>query len=221
MSKQYSGYLGNAEIVKQMVDKDDPVLTQQLYAKLSVPYIEDVKVAFEAVASCRTRIACTHIKLLDWKKGDTTKEEYHAVCFVRLDLNSPIYFFDPNGAVDDYSKLKFVLDSTFMTTETLMRNLKRGRPLTVIFGEEDGVQAFAPSSLSSIYVKGGGYCMFYIYIFMEKIISMTSSTTHVNSEIDEIIKHTYSEDDSGIFPNKYNIAKVSKLIVDSVFGANP
>jgi hypothetical protein len=74
--KEFTAYGRNAEIVKQMVVHDDPVLTQQLYATLSVPYIEDVKLAFEAVASGRTRIACTHIKFLDSNVGDTTKEEY-------------------------------------------------------------------------------------------------------------------------------------------------
>jgi hypothetical protein len=215
--KEFTAYGRNAEIVKQMVVHDDPKETQKLYSTLNVPYIEDVKVAFDAVATGRTRIACTHIKFLDSNVGDTTKEEYHAVCFVCLHPTLPIYFFDPNGAVLDDSDLKFVVDSTFMTTDTLMTTLKRGRVLDTRFGHNEGVQAFSTSTKSSKYINGGGYCMFYIYLFMEYITSLRANISTVNLEMDKIINYTYTEHDSGIFPTKYKIAEKSFEIIEKAF----
>ena len=219
--KEFTAYGQNAEIVKKMVVHDDQQLTEQLYSQLSVPYIENVKQAFDAVANNQTRIVCTHIKFLNSTVGDTTKEEYHAVCFVRLHPTFPIYFFDPNGAVLDDSELKFVVDSTFMTTETLMTTLKKGRPLDTRFGHKEGVQAFSTSTKSSRYINQGGYCMFYIYLFMEYIINLRTDIRTVNSELEKIINYTYTEDDSGIFPSKYKIADKSLQIIDKAFPTSP
>lgn len=219
MSKQYSAYENNAEIVKQMVENDYKPYVDQLYQTLGVPYIEDVKQAFEVVVSNQTGIVCTHIKFLNSDIGDTTKEEYHAVCFVRLHSTGPIYFYDPNGAVKNDSVLKFVIDGRFMTTNQLVASLKNGRPLVVKFGVSDGIQFFSTSS-KSIYISGGGYCMFYIYIFMKEVQEFAKKNRDVNvvnSYVDWIVNYRYSESDSCIFPKKRDIARVSKAIVDFAF----
>lgn len=218
--KEFTAYGKNAEIVKQMVVHDYKPYVDQLYATLGVPYIEDVKQAFEVVVSNQTGIVCTHIKFLDSDVGDTTKEEYHAVCFVRLNSTGPIYFYDPNGAVKNDSVLKFVVDGRFMTTNQLVATLKNGRPLVVRFGVHDGIQFFSTSSNSSMYINGGGYCMFYIYIFMQSVIEFAKQNRDVNvvnSYVDWIINYRYSETDQGIFPTKRQISIRSKAIVDTAF----
>lgn len=219
--KEFSAYGKNKEIVRDMVVYDKKELVDKLYNSVSVPYIEDIKHAFEIIVSNQTSIVCTHVKMLDSYVGDISKENYHAVCFVRLHQTGTIYFFDPNGAVDIHSQFKFVIDGMFMTTAMLVTTLQKGRPLIVKFGKNNGVQAFSTSTKSSAYINEGGYCMFYIYVFMQAVMEFAkqnnTDVSKVDSYVDWVINYRYTELDSGIFPHKTQISRVSKTIVDTAF----
>jgi hypothetical protein len=86
-----------------------------------------------------------------------------------------------------------------------------------VYIKKKGPQMFTKSEEKCEYINEGGYCMFYIYIFIQHLLSIAKLTT---LEIMDIFNNSYSKD-MLFFPKKDNIEPKSKEIIDSIIVWKP
>jgi hypothetical protein len=147
---------------------------------------------------------------MDSQSGST-----HAICFIHK--KDKYYLYDPNGPVLNNSDYKFGYRSQYnMTTKQLITALYTNFNIKIEYEKYNiGIQAFAPSKIKTSFISNGGYCMFFVYLFIQNIISKWTI-----ENISSIIHHKYKKkiSDRGIF--KYTAVDFEKLtikIINDVF----
>jgi len=166
-----------SKIVKDMVNKDDIKHVNKFYNylnnytrdKVFVTYEEDFWQAYEKTKNSKVvTVICTRLKLYN---KTTKKKEYHAVALLKQ--NKMFYMFDPNGIVYLTDNLVYLnkeetkkYDSQLFETEyKITLPQKEGMQYLGIGWEE-----------KKGYINGAGYCMFYIFISLTKILDVYSKS---------------------------------------------
>jgi hypothetical protein len=200
-----------------MIDKDDFTLVSQFYKNINdaVTYKEDIQVALEELIKDKDTktfdIIPTRVRI---SKRNVKSDNFHAICLVLFD--GIIYFFDPNGVIPD-PNLFFVYKNTLGKLEWLTTKKyldKFNNPIEYI--KKEGPQMFTKSEEECEYINEGGYCMFYIYVFIEYLWNLHEQKLLTTPKISKIFTHTYSETNMLFFPKENQIEQKSKDIIDSI-----
>jgi hypothetical protein len=201
-----------------MIDKDDFTLVSQFYKNINdaVTYKEDIQVALKELIKDKDKpfafdIIPTRVRI---SEENDESDNFHAVCLVLFE--GIIYFFDPNGVIQN-PNLFFVYKNTLGNLEWLTTKKyldKFNNPIVYI--KKKGPQMFTKSEEKCEYINEGGYCMFYIYIFIEYLWNLHEQKSLTTLKISKIFTHTYSETNMLFFPKENQIEQKSKDIIDSI-----
>ena len=222
VSKQFSAYgRTKASIVESMVEDDHVKNVTSFYESISksVFYYAALDKALEFITTKnkprKNKIiaAATRVKFL--KPGKADSKDYHAVCLVR-DSNDDYFFFDPNGPVlskqgPDYHMFRYGKHKNLSTSQ-LIKLLENKYNIDIDYEKKnEGIQLFAPTSNSSNYIHEGGYCLFYIFLFIQYLVEQEKVGL-----VRDVIHFKYSFKKSGVFPSKKDLPKRTVEIIDMI-----
>jgi len=102
--------------------------------------------------------------------GDNdTEEGTHSIFFTYS--NDKIYLYDPNGSYDIRDNLAYKHDDIiFANTGDFGKYLKPIFRLPVVLPKGKGIQQVTILPPKSTYINDGGYCMFFNWLLIEKIV---------------------------------------------------
>jgi hypothetical protein len=201
-----------------MIDKDDFTLVSQFYKNINdaVTYKEDIQDALKKLIKDKDKpfafdIIPTKVRI---SEENDESDNFHAVCLVLFE--GIIYFFDPNGVIPN-PNLFFVYKNTlgnleWLTTKEYLDKFNK----SIVYIKKEGPQMFTKSVKYCQYINEGGYCMFYIYVFIKYLWQLHEKNLLTEDEIKKIFNHNYSEKDILFFPNEKEIEDKSKEIIDSI-----
>ena len=174
MPKEFEKFGKYKKIAKELVDKDDIVLTNKLYSNLNkystrvfISYNPDFWNCYEIIKNMNTpSLFVTRMMLYnqDIKKNDG----YHAVALLKQ--GKQFYMFDPNG----YTSSK---DHTYIYTDHNNKPLD-GKAFSnkykINLPKYQGIQSISPGGekIPKGYINDGGYCMFYLYIGLKNVLNI-------------------------------------------------
>ena len=157
------------------------------------------------IAVCKIRFSSSKTPA---SAGDT-----HAICFIRK--KDKYYLYDPNGPVLNDSEYKFGYRyQSNITTRQLILALYNNFNINIDYENYNvGIQAFAPDKIETTFISSGGYCMFFVYLFIKHIISRWKTNELTDADIGSIIHYKYKKKiiNRGIF--KYTTKDFEKLTV--------
>ena len=142
---------------------------------------------------------------------------YHAVCLVLF--NGIIYFFDPNGVIPNPTYFFVYDDVKGKNTKTYLLNTKtylEKFDKSIVYIKNRGPQIFTKSVKKCNFINEGGYCMFYIYIFIKYLSNLHETQSLTETKIMKIFNYEYSNTNMFIFPTKEKIEGESKIIIDNI-----
>ena len=228
VSTEFSAYGTKKSIVKSMVEDDHAKNVKSFYESIgsSVFYYTTLDKALEFLTNeskpRKNKIisVATRVKFL--KPGKADSEDYHAVCLVR-DSDDDYFFFDPNGPVlsgmgPDYHMFRYDNHENLSTSQ-LLRLLKKKYNIDSVDYEKkkEGIQLFAPTSNNSKYINEGGYCMFYIYLFINYLVEQEQVGLVDIAQLTRYVIHfKYSSNKSGVFPSKKSLPNRTVEIIDKI-----
>lgn len=228
LSKEYSAYKTKASIVESMVEDDHAKNVKSFYESIgnSVFYYAALDQALKFIITAKSQpkknkilVVATRVKFL--KPGKADSEDYHAVCLVR-DSNDDYFFFDPNGPVlskqgPDYHMFRYGKHKN-LSTSRLLALLEKKYNIDIEYEEKnEGIQLFAPTSNSSNYIDEGGYCMFYIYLFIQYLVEQEKvGLVDIAVLIRLVIHFKYSSKNSGVFPPKKSLPFRTVEIINKI-----
>ena len=219
--KEFSSYKKYSNLVESIVNRDEPIeKVAYFYESLSlkkpdavVRYFIDIDSAIDfLLTNGEACIAVCKIRFSTSKKpasaGDT-----HAICFIRK--KDKYYLYDPNGPVLNDSEYKFGYRyQSDITTRQLILALYNNFNINIDYENYNvGIQAFAPDKIETSFISSGGYCMFFVYLFIKHIISRWKTNELTDADIGSIIHYKYKKKiiNRGIF--KYTTKDFEKLTV--------
>ena len=165
--------------VKKLVDDDDLKLSKKFYGNLSryfdnVTYIDYFWNAYSEIKNKKEPyIIITRIELFNqYEDSADDQTSFHAVALVKD--KDQFYMFDPNGIFKKTDTMLYVDEhgKTFYS-ETFSKKYKFKLP------RYRGVQYYSPDGPDG-YIGYGGYCMFYTYIGVEKVLQIYSRNKNEN-----------------------------------------
>ena len=220
IQKEFSAYKKYSSLVESMVNQDEPVeqvtyfyesITQDNLVETKRPivrYFTDVDQAIyflqqnECIAVCKIGFSM---------QADIVSEDTHAICFVHK--KEKYYLYDSNGPVLADSDYKFRYRfQPGMTTKQLITSLYNNFNIKIDYEKYNiGIQAFAPDKINTSFISGGGYCMFFIYLFARYLVSNWDTI-----DIASIIHYKYKKklSQKGIF--KYTSSEFENITADII-----
>ena len=161
--------------VKKLIDEDDYAVTKKFYGNLSknykhVKYVDYFWDAYDNIKKTETPLVIiTRIELFNqYEVGSNEKTNFHAVALIKD--GDEFYMFDPNGLFYEqgmkmWEDSMLYLDKYGKTfySHTFSKKYKLDLP------RFRGIQYYSPKSPHG-YINDGGYCMFYTYIGVERVI---------------------------------------------------
>ena len=242
--KEFSSYKKYSNLVESIVNRDEPIekvayfyeslslsqspplaaasMTPPLGEEVVVRYFIDIDTAMyflltngeACIAVCKIRFSKPPYEL-------SSAADTHAICFIRK--KDKYYLYDPNGPVLDDSEYKFGYRHQYdITTRQLILTLYNNFNINIDYENYNvGIQAFAPDKIETSFISSGGYCMFFVYLFIKNIISRWKTNELTDSDIGSIIHYKYKKKiiNRGIF--KYTTKDFEKLtvtIINDIFG---
>jgi hypothetical protein len=214
---EFSAYGIYSGLVKMMIDKDKPKsMIKRFYESfkscIPVKYYKSLEYAMVYLNTIENGITATTVSL---KNNISKKLHSHAICILKK--NSKYYLFDPNGAIilnkqKDYY-MYFYGNNKNLTTTSFVNILKDLYNIKDFVYEDYylGIQTTAPDHKKSRYINRGGFCMFYLFLFIQYILENWS-----DYEIESVIKYNY-EYDTGVFPKPTDMYEKSKDIIENIF----
>jgi len=212
VDQEFTAYGAYEELVRCMVDDDEPKeAVRYFYESIDhrVKYNPVLDDAMRDLVGLQSGIRPTTLLL----KNDIDPESSHAVCLVKC--NGNYYFFDPNGIVLPYDSAfpdyyNYWYNQKKLSTGELIHVLEQQYGISFqAFPVKKGVQLFAPENYPT-FITGGGFCMFYIYWFIEYI----SKNFNMKS-ITKIITYRYTKANFGEFPAPDDVPGKSRLIINT------
>lgn len=179
------------------------------------------QIMFTQLAHTKTKGCSSPHKMLN---------QTHAVAAVRNLKTGETAFYDPNGVVSLTSKhdsFAYCIPRLSNSQRTQLVGSKelveRWSALSgnkrVYVPTKLGVQAkFAPQSTTSKYIRRGGYCMFYVSLFVLYFAEMYKNTRNANLVMSQINSQVLtasaeSQIEKGIFPGSNSISKETYNLV--------
>jgi hypothetical protein len=228
--KEFSSYKKYSNLVESIVNRDEPIeKVSYFYESLSVScstpivrYFTDIDTAMyflitnreDCIAVCKIRFSKSGSlwSAAGYQNGSAAADT-HAICFIRK--KDKYYLYDPNGPSLADSEYKFGYRyQSDMSTEQLILALYNNFSINIDYENYNvGIQAFAPDKIETSFISSGGYCMFYVYLFIKNIISRWTIHELTDAYIKSIIHYKYKKKiiNRGIF--KYTTKDFEKLTV--------
>ena len=217
IQKEFSAYKKYSSLVESMVNQDEPVeQVTYFYESINlvetkrpiVRYFTDVDQAIYFLQRNECIVVC---KIGFSMQADIVSENTHAICFVHK--KEKYYLYDSNGPVLADSDYKFNYRfQPGMTTKQLITSLYNNFNIKIDYEKYNiGIQAFAPDKINTSFISGGGYCMFFIYLFARYLVSNWDTI-----DIASIIHYKYKQklSQKGIF--KYTSSEFENITVDII-----
>ena len=211
---EFTAYGKYRELVRCMVENDKPEkAVRYFYESINtskVKYFVKLDDAMRYLRFIPNGITPTTILL----KNDVDPASSHAVCLVKCDWK--YYFFDPNGIVKKYNPVypeyyMYYYKHHKLSTKMLITVLERKYGISFEdFPKKTGIQLFAPEKFPT-YIKGGGFCMFYIYWFIEYVNYNFNMT-----DIKGIISYKYTKTKYGMFPSPDTVPDKSLVLIKTI-----
>ena len=167
--KEFDKFGKHKSTVKKLIDEDDYLVTKKFYGNLSknykhIKYIDYFWDAYDTIKKVETPlVVITRIELFDqYEVGLNEQSNFHAVALVKDGYK--FYMFDTNGICKKTDSMLYVdkHGKTFYS-QTFSKKYKLDLP------RFRGIQYYSPKSPDG-YINDGGYCMFYTYIGVERVI---------------------------------------------------
>ena len=188
MSKEFSAYGNNAKFVDELVEKNNPRAAELFFSSLNVKYnvklvryIDTFENAMEIIQNDEKAtgfIIVTTIKLKDdeapWVRN---RKGTHSVFFIYDGRR--IFFYDPNGSYDVavntqiYAYDLGIKYEEITSTKAFKSMMEKKFNIPFIIPTTPGIQMVDGEKMpeKSIYIDGGGYCMFYNWWAIDYILS--------------------------------------------------
>lgn len=219
--KEFSSYKKYSNLVESIVNRDEPIekvsyFYESLSLSCSIPivrYFTDIDTAMYFLIT--NGEACIAVCKIRFSKSDQNGStgDTHAICFIRK--KDKYYLYDPNGPALADSEYKFGYRYQIdMTTKQLILALYNNFSINIDYENYNvGIQAFAPDKIETTFISSGGYCMFFVYLFIKHIISRWTIHELTDADIKSIIHYKYKNKiiNRGIF--KYTTKDFEKLTV--------
>ena len=226
--KEFSSYKKYSNLVESIVNRDEPIekvsyFYESLSLSCSIPivrYFTDIDTAMyflitngeACIAVCKIRFSKSDQNGSTGDQNGSTGDT-HAICFIRK--KDKYYLYDPNGPALSDSEYKFGYRYQIdMTTKQLILALYNNFSINIDYENYNvGIQAFAPDKIKTTFISSGGYCMFFVYLFIKHIISRWTIHELTDADIKSIIHYKYKNKiiNRGIF--KYTTKDFEKLTV--------
>jgi len=206
---EFSAYGVYQDLMKNMINHDIPdhmikfFYTSLTREEVSVYYVNEFKAANEYMQTLTSGIVATTIHLL----GKT-----HAVCLVKH--KDDHYFFDSNGYI---TNPYYTYDDELLNTDKLMDVLYLEFNIDYNYSIRLGIQYYCRDT-TNLFIWNGGYCMFYIYCFIQWLTCHWREDRNMIMYIVSKIHIDYSRH-TGIFPSNLIMPYYSLGVVHHVFKA--
>tara|TARA_A100001015_G_C14833596_1_gene649578 strand:+ start:322 stop:963 length:642 start_codon:yes stop_codon:yes gene_type:complete len=200
--------------VKKLIDEDDYTVTKKFYGNLSktykeVKYIDYFWNAYDSIKkSKKPTVIITRIELFNqYEVGPNKQTNFHAVALIKD--GDEFYMFDANGICKKTDSMLYVNEygKTFYS-HTFSKKYNLDLP------RFRGIQYYTPKSPNG-YINDGGYCMFYTYIGVERVVQKYLKSKGENLVI-LFKKLTEKKNDFELFFPK-DIHIQSLKIINSIF----
>ena len=212
---EFEAYGDKKEIVRQLVDEDDPTLCHKFFefqSEIVKPLSFSLLQSLNQYKNYQRAIIPILIECFDMDEGIVSG--CHSIVLI-IDHNSRT-IYDPNGYINDNDRYLYYINGDYFTTDQVEE--KYG----ILISKNDGIQNQIPikSKNDTKYIAEGGYCMFYCWLAIKYFVESVEANPTRNLII---LTQKLSDPDfylSSQSPFYKDISLLSKEIIDEVFSDN-